>query len=352
MSRILTVFAGSGQEQTSGAERMAWRTTTALARRGHQVAALTDAPAPDDLRATDWPVFRSAAELSSGRPWPRPDVVHGYDLALPHGVAQARELARRRHASFALTPASAPDVWPDPAAARALCRTADVVYTLTPAEASALTAMGVPGSRLRTVPQAPDLVGTPRPAAFRARHDLAGHLVLFLGRRMASKGYQVLLDAAPRVWERLPHTVFLFVGPIGDHGAARAFRDLRDRRIRDLGMLPEREKHDALAACSVLCLPTSADVFPLVFAEAWACGKPVLTGRFPGVADVVRDGVDGVVADARPAAVAEALLRLLTDNAARHAIGTAGLRRVRAQMSWDRVAAAVERGYPSPIPSP
>ncbi|GGZ09237.1 hypothetical protein GCM10010300_61450 [Streptomyces olivaceoviridis] len=352
MSRVLTVFGGSGQGRTSGAERMAWRTTSALARRGHQVATLTDALPPDDLRTAHCPVFRSVAELLSDRPWPRPDVVHAYDVALPRAVAQAHELARGWNASFVLTPASAPEVWPDRDLGAALCREAGVVYTLTQAETAALEAMGVSGARVRALPQAPDLVGTPDPAAFRARRELTGDLVLFLGRRIASKGYQVLLDAAPRVWQHLPDTLFVFAGPVGDAQAARAFRGPLDARVVDVGLLSDQEKHDALAACSVLCLPTSADVFPLVFAEAWACGKPVVTGRFPGVGEVVRDGVDGIVADARPAAVADALLRLLTDGTARRALGTAGLRRVRAEMSWDQVVRAVERGYPSSVPSP
>ena len=38
----------------------------------------------------------------------------------------------------------------------------------------------------------------------------------------------------------------------------------------------------ALAACTVFCLPSTADIFPLVFLEAWACARPVVSGAFPG----------------------------------------------------------------------
>jgi glycosyltransferase involved in cell wall biosynthesis len=350
MSRILTVFSGYGQGQISGAERMAWRTMAALALRGHDMAALTDSPLPHDLRGDGLTVFRSRAELTSGTSWSPPDVVHGYDLGSPGDVMITRELAQRWAARFVLTPASAPQVWPEPERAAALCRVAEVIYTLTGAEADALTAMGVDPTRLRTLPQAPDLRGNPNPAAFRARHGIRGHLVLFLGRRIATKGYEVLLDAAASVWEHMPDTVFAFAGPIGDGVTARAFRTRRDPRILDLGMPAEQEKHDALAACTVLCLPTIADVFPLVFVEAWACGKPVVSGRFAGVDEVVRHGVDGIVVDARPSDVAEALRRLLPDSQTRRALGAAGLRRVRADMSWARVAELVEDGYRSVPP--
>ncbi|WP_238011725.1 glycosyltransferase family 4 protein [Dactylosporangium sp. AC04546] len=332
--RILTVFAGLPGGQTSGAQRMAWRTTAALARRGHIVAVRTDAAPPSEVDTA----FAEPAGFV-------PDVVHAYDLALPGAVVLARDLARRCGAVFVLTPASAPSVWPDVDLGARLCAAAEALFLLTPAEAAALRAFGADPARLRTLPSAPDLAGRPDPDGFRARHGIAGPLVLFLGRRVATKGYRVLLDAAPRVWADHPGTTFAFAGPYAEPGAAAAFA-AADPRIRDLGVLDEQAKHDALAACDVFCLPTSADVFPLVFAEAWSLARPVVTGRFPGVRDVVGDGVDGLVVAARAADVAAAVGRLLADPALRAALGARGRARVAATMGWDRVAAAVEAGYP------
>jgi glycosyltransferase involved in cell wall biosynthesis len=337
---ILTVFGGYGLTSNSGAERMAWRTTAQLSVRGHRVAALTTSVPPESVGIPEWPVFRSAVELAD---W-LPDVVHAYDLFKPDHVELARRLADRFGARLALTPASAPEVWPDPAVGAALCCSADVLYALTRAEVAAMEGMGVEPTRVRMLPQAPDLVGVADPAA-RARIGGAGHLVTFLGRRVAAKGYRVLLDAAPLVWRHLPETTFLFGGPDGEPEAAGIFARHRDRRVVDAGMLGEQDKHDVLAASDVVCLPSSADVLPLVFAEAWACGKPVVSGRFPGVEEAVRHGVDGLVVDAGPAEVAQALVSLLRDEPARRALGEAGRRRVEREMGWDRVADAVEAGH-------
>jgi glycosyltransferase involved in cell wall biosynthesis len=239
------------------------------------------------------------------------------------------------------------DTWPDVPLGGRLCAAADVLYVLTRTEAAAVCAQGADPARLRELPPAPDLVGTPRPAEFRARYGLSGPLVLFLGRRVATKGYRTLLDAAPRVWKAFPDTVFAFAGPLGEPAATAAFAAVTDRRIRDLGLLDERTKHDALAACDVFCLPTSAEVFPLVFAEAWSAGRPVVTGRFNGVDEVVRDGVDAVVVEHDPAVLARCLCALLADPDRRAALGAAGRLRVPADMGWDHVAAAVDAGYRS-----
>jgi glycosyltransferase involved in cell wall biosynthesis len=343
VSEVLVAFGGY-PGAPAGAERMAWRTGAALARRGHAVTALTDSPPPGP-GAARMRVVRRERDLPRG--W-RPDVVHAYDLAKPEHVAAGMAVAQESGARFALTPATAPELWPDPALGRAACERADVVYVLTPAEAALLAGFGAPAARVRPIPHAPDLHGRPDPAAFRRRHDLAGPVVVFAGRRIPSKGYAELLAAAPLVWRELPDARFVFLGPDPDAAAAAVFRAHADPRVLDLGPVDEQTKHDALAAADLLCLPTSADVFPLVFLEAWRCGRPVVSGDFAGVESVVEHGVDGLVVEPRPAPIAEALVRLLRDDATRRAMGRAGRARVRREFTWDRVAASVEAGYRPP----
>jgi glycosyltransferase involved in cell wall biosynthesis len=277
-------------------------------------------------------------------PW-APDVVHALDLGR-HELARAgRELAGRSGAVFALTPASAPEVWDDPAAGADLCRAADVVYALTVGEAECLTAAGADPSRIIVVGQGPCLEGRPDPAGFMDRHGLAAPVVLFLGRKLRSKGYRELLEAAPAVWRAIPEASFAFAGPAVAPDWERDFSEHAGPQIVDLGVLDEQEKHSALLGCDVVCLPTTTDVFPLVMVEAWHCGKPVVCGRFDGVEGVVRDGVDGIVVEARADAVAAALLRLLGDESLRAAMGREGRDRAMREMTWEAVAAKVVAGY-------
>jgi glycosyltransferase involved in cell wall biosynthesis len=47
--------------------------------------------------------------------------------------------------------------------------------------------------------------------------------------------------------------------------------------------------------------------------EAQACGKPVITARWPGVEDLIDDGITGVIADRTPLDMAAAIDHLLAD---------------------------------------
>jgi glycosyltransferase involved in cell wall biosynthesis len=341
MSEVLITFGGY-PSMAAGAERMAWRTGESLARRGHSVTALTDSCPPADLDGGAVRSVRSDRDLA--RDW-RPEVIHAYDLAKPEYVATALDLARRGGARFALTPATAPELWPDAVLGRAACRQAQVIYVLTSAEAGVLSGFGAAPDRMRQIPHAPDLRGCPDPTGFRRRLGLRGPTVVFAGRRIPSKGYAELLRAAPLIWRELPDTRLLFLGPNSDPHVAETFRANADLRILDLGAVDEQTKHDAIAAADVLCLPSSADVFPLVFLEAWMCGKPVVTGNFVGADSVVQHGVDGLIVEPRPREIADALIRLLSDDEMRSAMGRAGQARVRENFTWDRVAASVEAGY-------
>jgi len=277
-------------------------------------------------------------------PW-TPEVVHAFDLARHQFARVGRELADRSGAVFALTPASAPAVWEDRAGGADLCRAADVVCALTAAEARDLVGAGADPSRVEVVGQGPRLEGVPDSAGFMERRDLVAPMVLFLGRKLRSKGYRELLEAAPIVWRAMPETRFAFAGPAVAPEWERDFAARADRRLVDLGMLDEEDKRSALIGCEALCLPTTTDVFPLALVEAWHCGKPVVCGRFDGAEEVVRDGVDGIVVEPRPEAVAAALLRLLGDGGLRAAMGENGRERALREMTWDAVAERVSAAY-------
>jgi glycosyltransferase involved in cell wall biosynthesis len=340
---VLVVFDGS-DTGPNGAERMAVRSVAGLAARGHRVVLLTRAPA-SHVDGLGTRVVRTEAELDTALPYGRPAVVHLFDLAQPGLVDTAVRVAARTGAPLALTPCSAPAAWPDRGRAALAGRAARVLFTLTGGEDAALRAAGLPTRPIRRIPPAADLPGTPRPAGFRRGLGLDGDAVLFVGRRTAYKGYLALLQATRAVWAALPATRFVFIGPDTDADAAAHFQAHADPRLHDLGVVDERTKHDALAACAVLCLPSSTDVFPLVFVEAWSCGKPVVGGDFAGADQVIRHGVDGLVVRPRPHDVAGALVRLLGDPRARLAMGRAGAERARREFGWDRVAAAYEDGY-------
>ena len=92
---------------------------------------------------------------------------------------------------------------------------------------------------------------------------------------------------------------------------------------------------EALASAGVLVLPSFAEGFGLVLIEAMAAGVPVVATDVPGVRDVVRDGVTGLlVPPADPAALAAALRRVAADAALRDRLVTAAGADVRRRFAW------------------
>ncbi|HEX5480488.1 MAG TPA: glycosyltransferase [Dehalococcoidia bacterium] len=191
---------------------------------------------------------------------------------------------------------------------RDLCRQADLVLAPSRTLEDAYRRFGV--DRLEWIDQGIDLP----PADERtARGHEPALRVAFAGSLMLSKGPHVLLDAL----DRLPPgavTVDLFgsVAPYhGDERYAHALSArLGDARIRHLGPVPHHAMPALLARVDLLVVPSVwIENAPFVIREAFAAGVPVVASRLGGMADMVRDGVDGLLFEPGDAASLAAQLR-------------------------------------------
>ena len=101
---------------------------------------------------------------------------------------------------------------------------------------------------------------------------------------------------------------------------------------------------DFYAAADVYVSPSREDSFGLPVAEAMACGLPVITSVFAGVADYLHDGVDGfVLQDPHDVETLSRLIRLLySDTDIRARMGSAGARAALA-WKWEHNSEAVWR---------
>ncbi len=220
-------------------------------------------------------------------------------------------------------------------AERWLLRRATAVVATSAAYAQASAALSrCPPAKLRIVQiGVPDPTGSgdpPAPLPAPLAQWLRGRLlVLAVGRFVAYKGFDVLVQAAADLHAG---AAVIVVGDGPQAGAvARRIRDARlDDRVRLTGRANPDELHALFAAATVFCLPSlqRAEAFGVVLAEAMAYGVPVVATAIAGsgVPWVNSEGISGFnvpVGDAR--ALAQACNRII-DSPALHERLAAGAR--------------------------
>jgi glycosyltransferase involved in cell wall biosynthesis len=170
------------------------------------------------------------------------------------------------------------------------------------------------------------------------RREVNQPIVLFVGRLVAYKGVDVLLEALKGL-----NAVALIVG----QGPLRARLDEQARelgvfdQVRFLGSVDDDELAALYRACNLFVLPsvTRQEAFGVVQLEAMAAGKPIVsTDLGTGVGWVNRDGETGYVVPPRDAlALRDALSRLLADANLQKSMGEAAAKRVRSEFTLERM---------------
>jgi glycosyltransferase involved in cell wall biosynthesis len=174
---------------------------------------------------------------------------------------------------------------------------------------------GVDERKLSLSRQGVDLARDPAPRTARSSGPLR---IAYFGRIDRTKGPDLLAEAlalAPAA------DVCIDVYGIDQSGAAGPVHErLRrqaaaDPRLQLRPPLAQAHVPAAMAGYDLVAVPSRwLETGPLVVLEAFAAGVPVLGAMLGGIAELVADGVDGVlVAPGDPAAWAEAMVRLAAD---------------------------------------
>ncbi|KAM3096032.1 glycosyltransferase family 4 protein [Phormidesmis sp. 146-35] len=275
------------------------------------------------------------------------------DVDLIHNVRIGREglsyasfqTAKHRNLPFVLTPVHHPRWigWRYKAYLK-LYKLADIVIALTQAEKQILMELGVQENRIAVTGMGSVLAPDADAIAFQKKHSLKAPIVLFLGQHYAYKGYRQVLESAKLVWQKIPEAQFVFVGPAVKQ-SEQVFREFDDPRIHRLGKVDLQEKTNAIAACTLLCVPSTQESFGGVYTEAWSFGKPVIGCPIPAVSEVISDGVDGYLVDQEAHQIADHICHLLSNPTQAQKMGEAGQRKVTERYTWQRIAQLTEQAY-------
>jgi starch synthase len=193
-------------------------------------------------------------------------------------------------------------------------------------------------------------------------------------RRLVKAPYGADIPALPVPPEDRPAGGVICVGSVGlrkgQHHLVRAFRMVRaggasltlvgavapgwDERlrldqpgIRATGHLSRARVIAELQRASVFVLASVEEGLAMVIPQAMSCGLPVIATEATGAAEVVTDGVEGIILPGAPDArrLAEAIDSLLSDPGRARAMGEAARRRAGSLGGWDRYGGHVVAAF-------
>ena len=160
--------------------------------------------------------------------------------------------------------------------------------------------------------------------------------VLMVARTHPEKGHEVFIRAAARVAQTVPGARFAIIGgtlpvylPLQQRLAALADSLGLDERLEWVPHLSREELARCLASASVIVVPSTwTEPGGLVVLEAMACARPVVAPDRGGPAEVISNGVNGLLVEVAPEPIAAAIESLLRDPDQRRRIGEMARRRV------------------------
>src|SRR5581483_2014077 len=160
-----------------------------------------------------------------------------------------------------------------------------------------------------------------------------------------------LIEALPMLRDRLGSVQLEIIGngPDRERLEQLATQCGVAEHVRFRGAVSDEERDAAYARAWCFAMPTrtegdDVEGFGIVYLEAAMARLPSIGGSGSGAEDAIADGVTGFVVDGNDrAAVANALLQLLSNPERARAMGEAGCRRALTEFTWKQNAVAIER---------
>ena len=172
------------------------------------------------------------------------------------------------------------------------------------------------------------------------------HRIVFAGRQEPRKGLHVLLRAWPEIRRRTG--LRLTVAGADPLAVRLLLTRLRvpDDGIDVVGFLSQDALTETLLSAKALVAPSlGQESFGMVLTRAFACSLPAVASDIPGYREVLDPSASVAVDPGDPAALGEAVARIVEDEPVRARMGEAARAIAVERYSWPRIAARLEEIY-------
>lgn len=208
---------------------------------------------------------------------------------------------------------------------------------------------GLPAAKVSVIPNGVDFDRFDRATPL-DRGDLAvppgAPVLLGVGRLDPQKGWELLIDAMPRVWAEIPEARLLIAGegPLRDELKVRIEAIDPRARIRLLGYRDDIPR--LLKMADLVVAPSQWEGMPNAVLEGMAAGRPIVATAAEGVTELIEPGRQGEIVPVGDGhALAGAIVRTLSNPDAARSMGQSARDRARTGFTWDRVATAYDDLY-------
>lgn len=214
-----------------------------------------------------------------------------------------------------------------------------VVATVSRAMADIALAIQRPINDLRILPMGVDLQSRFTPADMQR----ASATFLFVGRLVASKGLDVLLEAFSLLLRDQPDSWLVVVGsgPNEDDYKTQARSLGIADRVEFTGALPANRLPARYRQATALVSPSRAEGLGLTLIEAAGCACPIIATDLPATREILVDGESGLlVPPDTPQSLANAMRQLATERGNAERLGKNARAAVLTRYDWPAVADA------------
>lgn len=157
---------------------------------------------------------------------------------------------------------------------------------------------------------------------------------LFIGRIMKEKGIEEYLQAADIITKKYPNTEFQILGMFEEEKYRDVILNNKNPRIKYLGISDDVRNEIKEVDCIIN--PTYHEGMSNVLLEGAAMGKPLIASNIPGCKEIIDDGINGYLFEARNVKqLVEKIEKFLSlDDEAKNQMGQAGRKKI--EKEFDR----------------
>lgn len=332
MNESLNVTLVSMERRWQGGEEQAWQLMRGLQTLGHRCQIVAPAGTPLARHMAQHGFAVHAVGGRAAWPWriaavrrllrqQAVDVVHCNDA---HAVTLGGLSAWRLPGTVVMAARRVGFPLRSPGRYRLLC---DRLLCVSTYAAQQCAAAGLPGDRLRVVPDGVDPQRVQSGDRTRGRGatgmEPGDTLLLAVGSLVPSKGHQDLIEALPSVLRQWPRARLLIAG----EGVERSRLEARIRQLgiaRQVALLGHRtDIPDLIQACDLFVFPSIEEGFGSTLVDVMLARRPIVTTWAGGIPDVTGIREPGAVpcvwtvAPGQPAELSQAILAALHDESGR-----------------------------------